>query len=298
MIYISVIIPTLNRYSDLKNTINDLLLQDFEDFEIIIIDQSSNSKDLFNNIPKVRYFYQKELSASKARNKGIIESNGEILLFLDDDVIIENKSFLRIYYTRYNSTKVPGIVGGVLENRQELKMTRHWMSRLKKTGWLFFPQNYGHETFVDVGRSCNLSVRKEYALEVGGMDENFDKGAHREEADFCIRIKKRYGSFLYLPEATLFHIGAPNGGIRNWGGRTAVKAQHHFDGAIYFLFKNVSIFHFLPHMLSMYLFFFHKNISITKPHFFFISIFRMIKAIFFSIRKLSKGPKYLNKDLS
>ncbi len=291
--YISIIIPTLNRYEDLMNTIQYLLNQDFNEFEIIIVDQSLPRKELLNDLPQVKVYYQSESSASAARNLGIAKSEGEVLLFLDDDVIIENRGFLRCYYNEYIHSSVPGIVGRVMEKGQEVKMTRHWMSKLKNTGWLFFPQNYGIRTFVDVGRSCNLSVRRNIAIDVKGMDENFQKGAHREEADFCLRVRRKYGQLLYLPEAYLYHIGNPKGGIRNWNNGNTIKAQHHFDGAMYFLLKNVSIIHYLPHMLSMYLFFIHKNLSIKRPHLLLIICVRLFKSFIFSLRKRISGPKYL-----
>ena len=67
------------------------------------------------------------------------------------------------------------------------------------------------------GASNHLSVRRREALAIGGMDAQFEKGAHREESDFCLRYTDRYGPLLFDPEATLVHLGDQSGGCRTWG---------------------------------------------------------------------------------
>ena len=93
---------------------------------------------------------------------------------MDDDVIIDDVHFLRKHYRHYNDKNIPGVIGCPLELslKQKPRYSRHWFSDWKKeVGWLYFPSNYGCSTFATVGRSNNLSVRKEYAVKVGGMDE-------------------------------------------------------------------------------------------------------------------------------
>src|SRR5690554_5672372 len=230
---ISVIIPTLNRYDDLIATLQDLFQQDLQDFEVIVIDQS-NKKDTswLKKFPQNQLIYisSNEKSASLARNIGIKKSSGEVLLFVDDDVLIKDKNFLQKHYRHYQDQKIPGVIGCPLEQsiNQKPRYNRHWFSAWReKMGWLFFPSNYGCHTFVAVGRSNNLSVRRNYAIAVGGMDENYEKGAHREEADFCMRIYRKYGTFLFDPQARLIHIGNQKGGIRAWNDNAFVRAKHH-----------------------------------------------------------------------
>ena len=243
---ISVIIPTLNRYSDLKSTLSDLFAQNFKNFEVIVIDQSDRKS--FSEIEcfkecRLVYLESKEKSASLARNIGIRKSKGEVLLFVDDDVIIKDKDFLSKHYRHYRDLNVPGVIGCPLEQslNQSPRYNRHWFSEFEeKVGWLYFPSNYGCHAFVASGRSNNLSVRRSYAISVGGMDENYEKGAHREEADFCIRIFNKYGPFLFDPQARLIHIGNKIGGIRAWNDNDYIKARHHMVGAIYFVLHTAS----------------------------------------------------------
>ena len=84
---ISIIIPTLNRYPQLDKVLNDLELQTYKNFEVIVIDQSDQYNEKFYDKYKINFklIIQKEKALWKARNQGIKLSEAEYILFLDDD---------------------------------------------------------------------------------------------------------------------------------------------------------------------------------------------------------------------
>lgn len=87
--FVSVIIPTFNRAQWISCAINSVLSQTYSDYEIIVVDDGStdNTKsviELYQN-PKIKYFFQNNSGVSSARNKGISESSGDWLAFLDSD---------------------------------------------------------------------------------------------------------------------------------------------------------------------------------------------------------------------
>ena len=243
----------------------------------------------------MRYFRSDERSASAGRNIGIREARGEILLFLDDDVIIDDPEFLQKHVRHYADPTVPGVVGCSLEQsaNQKVRYHRHWMSRRTDVGWLYFPANYGCFCKLAVGRSNNLSVRRKIAIDVGGMDENYVKGAHREEADFCLRVVEQYGTFIFDPEALLIHIGNVKGGIRSWNEDILVKAQHHFDGAMYLLHKMVPFRSLPDHLFATLFFFFYDKNLWKRPHLLLITGWRLLKGIRNGWLLKRRGPKYL-----
>ena len=72
---------------------NSLNNQKFKNFEIIICDQNKNNKNkillkIFKNL-RIKYIKSK-VGLSLARNKGIYSSKGDFLIFLDDDITVEN----------------------------------------------------------------------------------------------------------------------------------------------------------------------------------------------------------------
>jgi glycosyltransferase involved in cell wall biosynthesis len=287
---LSIIIPTVNRYNDLNNTLIDLSHQTHNDFEVIIIDQTPIGKaQIITNSELLIHYYHSEIpSASFARNIGIQEAKGEIVLFLDDDVMITNKDFIRNHIRHYKDLAIPGVVGLVLSQNQTKRYTRHWMSYRPNVGWLYFPQNYGCACSVDSGRSCNLSVRRQVALDVGCMDENYIRGAHREESDFCLRVKKKHGQFFYDPEADLVHIGNPQGGCRNWISNQQVMPDHHFFGCAYFIIKNIPIYQYPDHLFCALRYFVFNTKNLRNPWLIIISFFKLLKG-FSQAQKILKS---------
>jgi glycosyltransferase involved in cell wall biosynthesis len=88
MVKISVIIPTYNRASLIARAVDSVLSQTLNDFEVIIIDDGSkdNTKEVLQQYEgKIKYIYQNNGGISKARNRGIQESVGKYIAFLDSD---------------------------------------------------------------------------------------------------------------------------------------------------------------------------------------------------------------------
>ncbi|MBI4683838.1 MAG: glycosyltransferase family 2 protein [Nitrospirae bacterium] len=88
---VSVIIPTYNRADFLPQTIQSILNQTYQDWELIVVDDGS--KDITEDIVdgfkakdrKIEYFYQVNKGAGAARNSGIRKSSGNYIAFLDSD---------------------------------------------------------------------------------------------------------------------------------------------------------------------------------------------------------------------
>ena len=87
---VSVIIPTYNRRNLLDVSINSVLNQTYQNFEIIIVDDNSNDGTdnyiKMLNHDKVQYIKNKEtMHAPTSRNIGVLHSKGDLIAFLDDD---------------------------------------------------------------------------------------------------------------------------------------------------------------------------------------------------------------------
>jgi glycosyltransferase involved in cell wall biosynthesis len=97
---ISVIIPVYNGDRYITQTIDSVLNQTYQDFEIIVIDDGSkdNSRQTLERYgDRIRYVYQENSGVAEARNHGFQLAQGEFIAFLDqDDVLLENKLALQL----------------------------------------------------------------------------------------------------------------------------------------------------------------------------------------------------------
>ena len=103
-IKVSLIMPVYNSEKYLKNTLDSIVNQTFEEFELIAIDDGSNdnSLNILNEYKKkdsrIRVIKQENSGVSKTRNKGILLAEGEYIGFIDADDLLE-KDFLKVLYT-------------------------------------------------------------------------------------------------------------------------------------------------------------------------------------------------------
>lgn len=86
---ISIVIPLYNKEQSITSTLQNVLKQTFQDFEIVIVDDGStdHSVEEVNKVvdPRIRLIQQPNAGVSSARNRGIEEAKGEYIAFLDAD---------------------------------------------------------------------------------------------------------------------------------------------------------------------------------------------------------------------
>ncbi len=291
---VSVIIPTINREDSLNRTLLCLEKQIDVNFEIIVIHQSEfstlNTESSQSNISFIESNIE---SASAARNIGILNSKGEVLLFLDDDILIEDNCFVYKHFKHYADKNIIGVLGRSYDH-DKTPFSRTPRSFNKVVGFLYYPKNYGCNTFFSSGRSNNLSVRKDVAIDVGAMDENYTRGAHREETDFCLRVSNKFGDFLYDPNAKLIHMNESLGGIRSWDKNSFIKSKHHMVGAIYFNLKMMPLKYKLELFFITLRYLFLNKTILTRPSLYPTTIKRCLHSFIIAYKIYKAGPKQLS----
>ena len=93
---VSVIIPTYNRLPMLKEAVNSVLAQHFEDMELIVVDDGSTdgtAEEMKRYGGRVRLLQHSEnRGVSAARNRGVLHAKGKYIAFLDsDDLWVKGK---------------------------------------------------------------------------------------------------------------------------------------------------------------------------------------------------------------
>ena len=106
---VSVIVPLYNGEAYISQTLNSIIDQDFDDFEIIIVNDGStdNSLKIAENTLKdskrpYKIINQKNQGVSSARNKGIDNASGDYLIFVDADDYITPNHISNLYNPKYD----------------------------------------------------------------------------------------------------------------------------------------------------------------------------------------------------
>lgn len=114
---ISIIIPTHNRKDELKKCLDQLeKITSSGQIEIIVVDNNSDdgSQELIRKYKDAIYVFEKSTAFSKARDTGYMNSTGEILVFTDDDAVIQEGSIAEIVKVFEKQDEVGIIAGRIL----------------------------------------------------------------------------------------------------------------------------------------------------------------------------------------
>lgn len=300
---VTCIIPTIGRQAQLLTTVRDLCNQDIDAWECLIVAQGTLDESPFHALSNppirdIRLLACPEPNASMARNIGLREAQAPIVLFLDDDLRITREDFLTSHLRNFEDPNVSGVFGQVLGPSGLVRQACHPWSRKPRVGWLYFSANSSSRCRVQSGGSGNLSVRRDWAISVGGMDAQFEKGAHREESDFCLRYCSRYGDLVFDPDASVIHLGATVGGCRSWGQNRGVHPMHHVTGEWYFILKNVRDkripWRDLPHHLTCLV---SRQVlndeNRSRPLSLAAAAGRSVAGMVAAVNKIASGPRYL-----
>tara|TARA_Y100000310_G_C20700067_1_gene828939 strand:+ start:279 stop:1169 length:891 start_codon:yes stop_codon:yes gene_type:complete len=95
---LSIVIPSFNSEKTLEQTLHSIYDSDYKDFEVIFVDDRSNdnSVQIAKKFPVNVVLLEKNSGAAVARNRGTKEANGEIIVFVDSDVVLYPDTFSKI----------------------------------------------------------------------------------------------------------------------------------------------------------------------------------------------------------
>lgn len=140
MSFISVIIPLYNKEKYVERTLNSVLSQTYDDYEIVVVDDGStdNSLNIITqmsqkcNTEKIRLIKKQNGGPSSARNRGVIEAKGEWIVFLDaDDLLIPYALDYFYNLIRNNRPDIKYFICNYFEKKGELL---HLYSKSKRKG--------------------------------------------------------------------------------------------------------------------------------------------------------------------
>ena len=195
---VSVVIPTFNRGYCLEESIRSVLQQSFVDFELIVVDDGStdNTSELVARFPAVKLIrLEKNRGVSFARNRGMVEAQGDCIAFLDSDDLWEKD-------------KLASQVKWIEQGFHAVYTDEIWIRNRVRVN----PMNKHRKYSGDIFRYClplcivspsSVLLRAEVLREVGGFDESMPVC---EDYDLWLRIAKHY-PFHFIAEKLIVKRG-------------------------------------------------------------------------------------------
>ena len=222
---LSLIVCTYNRDKYLYGALQCIAENGFptEAYEIILVNNMSTDNTeaecqrFQKDYPEVdfHYFIETHQGLSFARNRGIEESRGDTLVFLDDDSYIQ-KSYLENLQKQLETYHDADAFGGKIDPIFESGETPKWLSK-----W-----NYSWVSAIDLGEKvcqfkgkafpigANMGIRKAMLDKIGVFNTQLGRSKKNlmggEEKDLFERIMQQSGSIYYFPDVLVHHVIPPS----------------------------------------------------------------------------------------
>lgn len=205
----------------------DRLLRSLEPFcaagpdapEVLVVDNASTDprlRDVCLARAWVRYVHEPLVGLDFARNRALREAGGEVVAYLDDDVVVDRGWFwalCRAWAENPDAGCVTGLVlPMVLETEAQILFERRGGFRRG-----FRPIRYGPDRFGDAhypygagrfGAGANMSLRRCLVLGLGGFDEALDTGRPLPgggDLDIFFRVLRAGAMLVYDPQVAVHH---------------------------------------------------------------------------------------------
>ena len=208
---VSIIIPTLNRYVYLQDVFRDLEKQTYDNFEVIVVDQT----DAFDgSIYKgwkldLRFWHQEEKALWLARDSAIQASEGEYILMYDDDSLVgpdwieEHLKTIAFFNADISS--------GVSISKVGAKV----------------PEHYSFYRWSDQLDTGNAMIHRSVFEQIGLFDRQFEK-MRMGDGEFGLRAYLAGFRNVSNPKAKRIHLKVGTGGLRQMGSWDAFRPKNLF----------------------------------------------------------------------
>jgi glycosyltransferase involved in cell wall biosynthesis len=212
---ISIIVPTFNRAASLKRLLRSLDSLDHADlirFEVLAVDNGSTDETprfLLDQRSKLRKFslrvlLERQRGKARALNLGLNHAKGRLVLFVDDDVVVE-RGWLIGYAECYEKTVFDAIQGRVLPGVDPEGKPAD-PGRIREYNIPIV--DYGDEIMEIRGLTgTNMSLKREVFERVGYFDVRLGPGAagFSEDTEYSMRIRNEAFRIGYTPSAVVYH---------------------------------------------------------------------------------------------
>ncbi len=228
---ISIIIPFRDGSEFLKKCIESILSKtDYQDIEIIGIDNNSKERETYDVISNLReadkrfacYQYNIPFNFSKINNYGADLAKGEHILFMNSDIEVINSDWIE-YMLEHSQREDVGVVGPVLyypDNTVQHAGVIIGLGGVAAHSHRYMPRDSGGhfgrlktiQNLSAVTGAC-MMTKKSIFKELGGFDEYLTHAYN--DIDYCLRVREKGYLIVFTPYAELYHHESISRGYEN-----------------------------------------------------------------------------------
>lgn len=197
---VSIIIPVYNDQKNLGSCLQSIYDCDKQDYEVIVVDDASdqNIKIITDYFPCKYMRLPKNRGQSHARNVGVNNCSGEIVIFTDSDCFVMSHWVRKISNMLIRlHQKVDGIVavcGQLRSDKGFVEMSHAYSGYAYVQG--------GKRRFINYLNTSCVAIYKSEFLSVGGFSEDMRNG---EDPDLALRLSDHYKKVIFEPSIWVVH---------------------------------------------------------------------------------------------
>ena len=297
---LTLAIPTFGREAVLIETLDLLLGLCPAAAEVVVVDQTTEHepatvarlKELAQQ-GRIRLLHQLP-SIPQAMNRALREATGDLVLFVDDD-LIPAPDLIGRHLEAHRSSNAVAVVGQVLQPGEEPVDVAHLPCQSGLDADLQFCFRSTQSATVQNVMAGNLSVNRKAALAAGGFDENFVGVAYRFETEFARRLSRTQGTICYEPSAFIRHLAAARGGTRSFGKHLTSARPEHSVGDYYFAMLEGAPTAAFVYCLSRLFRSVRTKFHLTHPWWIPVKLLGEIRGFFWAVRLRVKGQKLIRQ---
>ncbi len=299
----SIIILNYNGSKVLQNCIESIYKSTKEKFEIIVIDNGSidnSHKECKKQFPDIVLIENTENIGMTARNIGIDNSDGEFIVFLDSDTIVESNwltNFLNsynkygegLYQPKFMEIERPDII-----NSAGNMINIFGLAYLRGRGETDSGQFNDFKTISYTGGACTFAS-KNTIKKIGNVDPIFF--AYHDDVDYGWRGWLLEIPSYYEPKSIVYHYGSPT---LKWSSKKFFLLERNRWICLLTLYSRSTLLKIFPLLLiveiGMLGFFIEKRMLLIKIKSFF-SIIKLLRKIETRRRKIEKNRIFSDKKI-
>jgi glycosyltransferase involved in cell wall biosynthesis len=202
---ISIIIPVYNGKETIHECLRAVNIQEYRDFECIVVDDGSKDEtlDIARNFPfQIIQVEGGPLGPSNARNHGVEHAKGDIVLFVDADVIIKSDSLAKVAQEFETHPDIAALFGSYDENPTSLNFVSQYKNLIHH-----FVHQQGHENSATFWSGFG-AIRRDIFLKLGGFDAKQFPRPSIEDIDLGYRLKEAGYKTVLRKEIQVTHLKA------------------------------------------------------------------------------------------